>query len=311
MSSTSVADSILERNFPSVAEGSFAADVVFTKINLDSHTQDSVRLRLVRKVHHQFLADEQIILAEHNVKIVEENTKIKVDIDPSRSTLRKWSRKYGKLPLESTIYIQIPSDYSVDLKSTTGALVIGRLGDQLNVDSVSGSVSIEHVEKNASISNVSGKISIGSCMANLNLDTVSGRFTAESIEGDVDLSIVSGSIHVGQIGGNLRSTSTSGKTEIEQVMGNAQIDATSGPIKVLYVGGAAQIENVSGSISLGLPRNTGYDLNFSTLSGRITSDLSIDGQVTRKKVAGTVNGGGQLIALNSVSGSLIVSEVEE
>ena len=305
------AEDVVEEQFPKQSGGEFVADVVFTKVFLGEHYGENVEIKLVREVHPNFLTDAPAILDEHNVSIQEDGSKVVVEIQPTRQTLRKWSRKYGRTPLDSELFIRVPVDYDVTLGSVSGRLTIGEVGGNLNAASVSGSVKVDQARNDAKLTTVSGRIDISSSRNDLEVTSVSGRINAGDVEGNVNLTSVSGNVKINNIGGKLRSNNVSGATEIQKVLGSVQMNSTSGKIVVHYLNDVAEIENVSGTIALGLPRTQGYDFKLSSLSGRITTDFPVEGSITRRKIDGTVNGGGHRIALKSASGSLIVSEMDE
>lgn len=305
------AEDIVEEQFLQQSGGGFVADVIFTNVHVGEHHGDNLEIKLVREVHSEFLADASTILADHNVSIGEDGSNVFVEIKPTRQTLRKWSRKYGRTPLDSELYVRIPVDYNVDLESISGRLTIDEVGGNLRAESVSGSIKVDRARSGAALATVSGRIKIDSSQNNVEISTVSGRIDVGDVEGDTHLSSVSGKAKISNVGGKLKSSSVSGGTEIQTVLGSVKMNSTSGKIVVHYLDAAAEINNVSGSISLGLPRTKGYEFKLHSMSGRVTTDFPVEGSIKRNKIEGTVNGGGQRIALSSVSGSLIVSEMDE
>lgn len=311
MSVSLSAKDIVEEQFLRQSGGGFVAGVIFTNVYVSEHQGDNVEIKLVREVHSEFLTDASTILTDHNVSIGEDGSNVFVEIQPTRQTLRKWSRKYGRTPLDSELFVRVPVDYNVDLKSVSGKSTIGDVGGKLKAESVSGSVKVDRARSSASLGTVSGRIKIESSQNNVEISTVSGRIDVGDVEGDTHLSSVSGKAKISNVGGTLKSNNVSGTTEIQTVLGAVQMNSTSGKIVVHYLNAAAEINSVSGSVSLGLPRTKGYDFILHSLGGRVTTDFSVEGSIKRNKIEGTVNGGGQRIALSSVSGSLIVSEMDE
>ena len=305
------AEDIVEEQFLQQSGGGFVADVIFTNVHVGEHQGDNLEIKLVREVHSEFLADASTILADHNVSIGKDGSNVFVEIKPTRQTLRKWSREYGRTPLDSKLFVRIPIDYNVDLESISGKLTIDEVGGNLRAESVSGSVKVGHARSNTVLASVSGRIKIESSQNNVEISTVSGRIDVGDVEGDTHLSSVSGKAKISNVGGKLKSSSVSGATEIQSVLGSVNMNSTSGKIVVHYLDAAAEISNVSGSIALGLPRTKGYDFKLHSMSGRVTTDFPVEGSIKRNKIEGTVNGGGQRIALSSASGSLIVSEMDE
>ena len=100
--------------------------------------------------------------------------------------------------------------------------------------------------------------------------TVNGEIEATRLNGDVTLATVNGSVTFSTTGGGRAST-------------------------------------VNGSIHGEMGRADWSDtLKMATVNGDISSDfpMTISGRISRRKVEGTIGGGGRLLALDSVDGSI-------
>ncbi len=64
------------------------------------------------------------------------------------------------------------------------------------------------------------------------------------------------------------------------------------------------------SIRLYLPSGIESDIEASTVNGRIKTDfpVKVRGKLGRKRIRGTINGGGGLIDLHTVNGSISIYE---
>ena len=67
-----------------------------------------------------------------------------------------------------------------------------------------------------------------------------------------------------------------------------------------------EMSTVNGSITLTLPATLNTDVRASTVNGDIasTSRSPISGRVSRRRLEGTIGGGGRSLALESVNGSI-------
>jgi len=67
-----------------------------------------------------------------------------------------------------------------------------------------------------------------------------------------------------------------------------------------------RMATVNGSITLTLPASLNTDVKASTVNGDISSDfpMTISGRISRRKMEGTIGGGGRLLSLDSVNGSI-------
>jgi DUF4097 and DUF4098 domain-containing protein YvlB len=121
--------------------------------------------------------------------------------------------------------------------------------------------------------------------------TVNGEIEALRLNGDVTLSTVNGSVDFSTTGGGRASTVNG---SIHGAMGRADWSNT------------LEMATVNGSITLTLPPDLNTDVKATTVNGDISSDfpLTISGRVSRRKVEGTIGGGGRLLSLDSVNGSI-------
>ena len=121
--------------------------------------------------------------------------------------------------------------------------------------------------------------------------TVNGDVEATDLEGDVDASTVNGSIQV----------STSGHAQAQTV--NGSIRARAG--RADWTGGA-EFKTVNGSITVTLPASTAADVRAETVNGEIETDfsLTVSGRFSRRRLSGTIGGGGRALELETVNGSI-------
>jgi DUF4097 and DUF4098 domain-containing protein YvlB len=131
----------------------------------------------------------------------------------------------------------------------------------------------------------------------------------------VDLRTVNGGVRLDNVGGEVRATTTNGGVrgrvaaasliEARTTNGGVEVDLT-GP---LAADGRLQLSSVNGGVRLKLPADTRADLSARCTNGRVTVDLPIDieGEQTRRRLQGTINGGGARIDLQTVNGGVTVA----
>jgi len=121
--------------------------------------------------------------------------------------------------------------------------------------------------------------------------TVNGEIEALRLNGDVTLTTVNGSVDFSTTAGGRASTVNG---SIRGTMGRADWSNT------------LEMATVNGSITLTLPPDLNTDVKATTVNGDITSDfpMTMSGRISRRKVEGTIGGGGRLLSLDSVNGSI-------
>jgi hypothetical protein len=122
--------------------------------------------------------------------------------------------------------------------------------------------------------------------------TVNGEVEAERLNGDVELTTVNGSVTFSTTGGGRASTVNG---SIRGEMGRADWTDT------------LKMSTVNGSITLTLPSTLSTELRASTVNGDINVTdfpVTVQGRISRRKLEGTIGGGGRVLALDSVNGSI-------
>ena len=121
--------------------------------------------------------------------------------------------------------------------------------------------------------------------------TVNGELEASQLHSDVALKTVNGSVTFSTSGG-ARASTVNGSIKGE--MGRADWSDT------------LEMSTVNGGITLTLPPTLSTDVKATTVNGDINTDfpMTVTGRVSRRRVEGTIGGGGRLLSLESVNGSI-------
>ena len=122
--------------------------------------------------------------------------------------------------------------------------------------------------------------------------TVNGDVEATNMNGDVDLKTVNGSLNFSTTGGVRAASTVNGS--IRGAIGRADWSDT------------LAMSSVNGSITLILPASLSTDFKATTVNGDIVSEfpMTVSGRINRRRVEGTIGGGGRMLSLESVNGSI-------
>ncbi len=121
--------------------------------------------------------------------------------------------------------------------------------------------------------------------------TVNGEINGESLQGDAEAHTVNGSIRLSTTGVAIANTV------------NGSLNVTMG--RADWPNGAS-FKTVNGGITLSLPSVFDADLQAETLNGSIMSDfpITMTGQVSPRRLHGTIGNGGRPLNLSTVNGSI-------
>jgi hypothetical protein len=126
------------------------------------------------------------------------------------------------------------------------------------------------------------------------------RFVARTVNGSIEAADLASDVEANTVNGHIR-VATSGYAEAETVNGSI----------VASLGRATwseplQFHTVNGGITVDLPANVSADVRASTVNGQIVSDfpLTVTGRLGRRRLNGTIGGGGRRLELTTVNGSI-------
>ena len=131
---------------------------------------------------------------------------------------------------------------------------------------------------------------------------------------DLELKSVNGGIDVSDVEGRAKFGTTNGRIDAEGMRGSVDAHTVNGGIRVgldeVDDAGEMSFHTTNGGIDLYLPRDMEADIEASTTNGSISTDfpLEVRGRFNNKRIRGRINGGGGLIDLHTVNGSIRIKE---
>ncbi len=144
-------------------------------------------------------------------------------------------------------------------------------------------------------------------LQNINADVVSGSLSIENITAeDCDIEAVSGSVKIANC--NFKTVDTeavSGSVKMDGNFEKISVNAVSGSIKVssnTQLKEKSSFETVSGSVTLCLPKDSEYTLDYSSMSGSFKDDIS--GNKGNKSGTIQKGSGKPKISISTMSGSI-------
>lgn len=142
---------------------------------------------------------------------------------------------------------------------------------------------------------------------NVDLDTAGGSIKVKDLTGNITANTSGGSIKIGEITGDVDVNTSGGSIKIARVFGEIQANTSGGSIKAEFAQQITQSTKLStsgGSVTAYVPADMKANVKASTSGGRVTSDFEIDGETTKRRINGTINGGGPKLVLRTSGGSV-------
>jgi|Deesub1362B_J571_1020462.scaffolds.fasta_scaffold00387_15 DUF4097 and DUF4098 domain-containing protein YvlB len=227
--------------------------------------------------------------------------RIKIEVNKENNTLLIETKYptiiFKSLNVSLNYHLTIPFEAEIKTKSVSGDVFLEKMGGEIEARTVSGNITIDEAKKEIY------------CKA------VSGDLNLQNIKGDIDVRTVSGNIHLINIKGSIEADSVSGDIEIRDASEVKKLKAKAVSGSIIYQGkiqldGEYDFNSHSGDIHLEIPSDSAFDLEASTFSGKIKSEfeITISGEISRRKIRGSVNGGGADVNISTFSGNIILKK---
>jgi hypothetical protein len=121
--------------------------------------------------------------------------------------------------------------------------------------------------------------------------TVNGGIAAHGIEAEAEAHTVNGGIELEALGLGHAETVNGG---------------ISARIERAHWDGTLELKTVNGGIDVRLPSSASLDVKATTVNGKIETDfpLTVQGKIGRRRIQGSIGGGGPLLKMETVNGSI-------
>ena len=204
----------------------------------------------------------------------------------------------------------VPAGTSVESKTGSGDQTIDGVAGPLEALTGSGDVKLSNISDEAEIKTGSGDISLDRIGGPVSIATGSGDIEANQIAGAFRATTGSGDVMLEQSApGDVNFKSGSGDLVASGIHGALSVRAASGDIVLDgEPAGNWSVKTSSGDVRLKMPVEAAFDFEARTISGNLSIDhpLTTQGSRSRRRIQGQVRGGGHLLSVHTVSGSVRV-----
>ena len=146
----------------------------------------------------------------------------------------------------------------------------------------------------------------------LRVENVNGRVTTLGVGGELGITTVNGGVDVAEARGTLRAVTTNGGVKIARTSARIEAQSVNGGVDLDLdqVADDVSVSTTNGGITLRLPASAAVTIDASAVNGGVETDLAVatEGKQSRKRLKGTVNGGGAQVEASTVNGGVRIVE---
>lgn len=185
------------------------------------------------------------------------------------------------------------------------------------VASSNGSIRVENVEGAAKLRSSNGSVRLTQVKGDLDASTSNGSIELNSFSGGALLRTSNGAIRASGVRGYFDATTSNGSIDasIDEAVGKAVRASTSNgkiQLEIAKLKDSDVIASSSNSsVVLRLPDNIGAHLKAATSNGSISTafDVKTQGELSKKRIDGTIGAGGPLIDVHTSNASIRIEKL--
>lgn len=291
----------VSQTFKVGADGTLDLTNISGDVKVTGNSGTEIVIDATKRVRHRDPNEAKRLLAELRVEVSHVNGRVEVrTIYPRRS-----SNDRG-LSARVDYIVSVPAGASVTTKNISGDIIVTGVKGEVRIETISGDLDISGTPNLGLAKTVSGDVrarDIGGATT-LTLGTVSGTVIATGLKVRA--------LECGSVSGDIQLSGLQvERIEAKSVSGNIDFDAP------LTRGGRYEFASHSGNIRLMLTPASGFDLDATTFSGSIRSDLPVTLRPTgsdreqrrtpsNRSIRGSYGDGGAVLAIRSFSGSVVI-----
>lgn len=251
----------------------------------------------------------EICVGEGDLICVTERTSCELDEDEQLELVRddgllkiKWSGKLFSLGIlenkRKDLTVRVPRALAENMEklkcvTTSGDIsASGFTAEEVDISSTSGAVKLDDFNgEDCSLSTVSGGIE-------LNGADFTEKLTASTTSGKMDFSdVTAGNVDLNSTSGAMIYSGVCKEISCSTVSGAVNAELTSLPER-------AEMNSVSGGITVKIPKNSGFDAEYNSISGTFATDFTVSGASGARSGRVLCAGGDASFKFNTTSGDI-------
>lgn len=295
---------VVERTFKVEAGQALLLETDFGKVTVRGDGGDEVVVVVIKGVDDVNEQEAEDLFERFDLSF--EHTSDGVSIEGDYEGEQNWGRR-GRLQIEYAI--SVPHAFDVEVQTAGGSITAEHLRGEADLRTAGGSVTSIDIDGPLSVETAGGSIRAEAIGGPAELETAGGSITARDVRGSVEAETAGGSITIENAEGDVEAETSGGSIRLTGIHGTANAETSGGSISAELTtapDGPMNLETSAGSITLRLTEDTRIDVDAKASGGRVQTDLPIkrEGEESKSRLQGELNGGGPLVTLRTSAGSI-------
>jgi hypothetical protein len=297
-------DSPIHRNFNVQAGGTITIDADVGDIKVTSGGSN-VSVDVIRKARTSSNSRAQEIFKDFDISFSQSQNDVRIRARYNHPT--SWF--HWNTDFDVRFVVNVPAQYSVDLTTSGGDIIVSDLGGKARVRTSGGDVTLGRIDGLVDAYTSGGDVSLASSRASATLSTSGGDIKVGDAMGSLSVKTSGGSINIRRAAVDLKAHTSGGSIEIGDAGGAIDASTSGGSINARLSRqprGDSKLSTSGGGITVHVATNVALDIDAETSGGDVASDVAVTilGKQNDTSLNGKLNGGGPRLVLRSSGGDI-------
>jgi hypothetical protein len=294
----------IQKTFSVRPGGKLIMDVEPGSIEVKTTGDSKIVVDVLRKVEQSSDARAEEILRQHEVNFEQQGNDLLI-----RAKLPSEFLHWRRPGLQVRYVVSIPTEFNVDLKTSGGGIRVDDLRGEVRVKTSGGGLDFGKIEGPIIGNTSGGGINLAGCNGKVEVRTSGGGIDIGSGAGELLAETSGGGVEIADFVGDAVVKTSGGAIKINRIKGSIDASTSGGPIDAALSGQPKKdchLHTSGGGITVDLEESLALNINAEASGGGVSSDLpvTVQGEMRKGLLRGTLNGGGQALVLQTSGGSI-------
>ncbi|MFT3869421.1 MAG: DUF4097 family beta strand repeat-containing protein [Nibricoccus sp.] len=306
---TAATEEKINKSFGALPGGTLVLEVNFGSIEVVAGPgRTEATVDVWRKVTRWNASDEESYLKENPVEFIQDGNTLTIRARGKTNFSWSWFSSWRNRN-EARYTIALPAESIVNLKTAGGSISVTGVNGSVKANTSGGSLKFTRVKGPLDGNTSGGSINLQDCEGELHIGTSGGGIHVTGGGGSLNAGTSGGGIAVKTFNGPIHIGTSGGSITVENIQGSIHGGTSGGSVHALLpdqIPGDVKLGTSGGSISVTTAATAAFTLDAETSGGGVHCDLpvTVQGNIGRSRVKGTVNNGGPLVHLRTSGGSI-------
>jgi DUF4097 and DUF4098 domain-containing protein YvlB len=203
--------------------------------------------------------------------------------------------------------VEVPAETAVTVHTSGGGISLAALRSPAKIETSGGGIEVRDLVGDLQADTSGGSIHLRDIKGKSRVETSGGGIEAVNLEGPLKAETSGGSVSLDRVTGDIHAHSSGGGIHISEAGGRVDADTSGGSIEASFARGNARggsLESSGGGITVAV--DPGVGLSIDAHGNSVTSDLplTVQGEISRRSLRGTLGRGGESLRLRTSGGSV-------